>query len=134
MMKKETNLVKDWHIPNPLPKKFITKDSGIRQEYDSGMHRDTQDGKPRYDLVIPLKMNNNMLKRWAELMERGMTKYGYRNWEKADSEEEMLRFKASAWRHFIQWSNGEVDEDHAAAVLFNIQSFEYVKEKLDDRK
>ncbi len=108
---------------------FTTKDSGKRQNYKSGMVRDIQEGKPRYDLIIPLGSKRHLLKRWAELMERGMAKYGYRNWEKANSEEEMLRFKASAWRHFMQWNDGETDEDHAAAVLFNINAYEYLKEK-----
>lgn len=64
------------------------------------------------------------------MMERGMAKYGYRNWELANSEEEMIRFKGSAFRHFIQWFEGEEDEDHAAAVFFNIQAYEFTKEKL----
>lgn len=109
---------------------FITKDSGKRQEYKSGMRRDTQENKPRYDLLVPENTPNNMLYRWAMLMERGMDKYGYRNWEKANSQEELIRFKASAFRHFMQWMNGEFDEDHPAAVLFNIQAAEYVKQKL----
>jgi len=109
---------------------YTTKDSGKRQEYKSGMRRDTQENKPRYDLCIPLECPDNMLKRWAELMERGMEKYGYRNWELAKSEEEVIRFKASAFRHFIQWFNGEEDEDHASAVYFNIQAYEYVKTKI----
>jgi len=110
--------------------KFITKDSGQRQDYKSGMRRDLQDGKPRYDLIIPVGVKSHMLKRWAELLERGIAKYGYRNWEKANSEEELIRFKQSAFRHFIQWFEGETDEDHAAAVLFNIQAFEATTEKL----
>lgn len=110
--------------------KYITKDSGQRQEYASGMRRDLQDGKPRYDLVIPVGLPDHMLKRWAMLLERGMAKYGYRNWEKANSEEELLRFKQSAFRHFIQWFEGEEDEDHAAAVFFNIQAFEATKNKV----
>ena len=109
--------------------KFITKDSGKRQNYKSGMRRDLQDGKPRYDLIIPLGQKEHLLKRWAELMERGMTKYGYRNWEKANSEEEYIRFKASAFRHFIQWFQDELDEDHAAAILFNVNAAEYLKNK-----
>lgn len=112
-------------------KKYITKDSGKRQEYKSGMKRDLQDGKPRYDLVIPVGVSDHMLKRWAMLLERGMAKYGYRNWEKADSEEELLRFKQSAFRHFVQWFEGEDDEDHAAAVFFNIQAYEATKSKKD---
>lgn len=97
------------------------------------MRRDIQDGKPRYDLLIPLGTKDHMLKRWAMLMERGMAKYGYRNWELANSEEEMIRFKSSAFRHFIQWFEGEDDEDHASAVYFNIQAYEFVKGKLNDK-
>ena len=111
---------------------YQLKDSGKRQDYKSGMKRDIQEGKPRFDLMIPLNIpyTETMFYRWAILMEKGMDKYGYRNWEKANSEEEMLRFKASAFRHFVQWFSGEIDEDHGAAVLFNINAFEFVKTKL----
>jgi hypothetical protein len=105
---------------------FITKDSGQRQEFSTGMQRDVQEGKPRYDLV-----DWPMIRRWAELMERGAKKYGEHNWKKAATEEECSRFKASALRHLIQWFNGESDEDHAAAVYFNISGAEMVKEKMN---
>lgn len=110
---------------------FIVKDSGKREDYPTGMRRDTQDGKPRYDLTIPENMRNNMLKRFAVHMAKGAVKYGERNWELASTKAEAKRFKASAFRHFMQWLNGEVDEDHAAAIYFNVQCFEYVKERLD---
>lgn len=113
---------------------YITKDSGKRQEYPSGMVRDTQEEKIRYDLIIPLGNKHSMLKRWAELLTRGMKKYGYRNWEKANSEEELMRFKASAFRHFMQWFEGETDEDHGAAVFFNIQAHEHIKEKSSQKQ
>jgi hypothetical protein len=106
--------------------KYITKDSGVRKEYESGMRRDSTEGKPRYDLIY-----EPMLTRWAELMARGAEKYGQRNWELANSEEEMNRFKASAWRHFVQWSRGDIDEDHIAAVFFNLSAYEMVKEKIN---
>ena len=47
-------------------------------------------------------------------------------------EEELNRFKASLFRHFIQYMNGETDEDHAAAILFNVQGIEYVKWKIEN--
>ncbi len=50
-----------------------------------------------------------------------------RNWELAKTDEELERFKSSAFRHFMQWLSGEDDEDHASAVYFNIQCAEYVK-------
>lgn len=104
---------------------YVTKDSGKRQDYASGMRRDSQEGKPDYTLIY-----EPMLTRWAALMTRGAEKYGRRNWELAASDEELERFKASAYRHFVQWLRGDEDEDHGAAVYFNIAAAEMVKEKL----
>lgn len=106
-----------------------TKDSGQRQEFSTGMRRDIQTDKPRYDLV-----DWPMITRWAELMARGAVKYGEHNWKKASTQEELDRFRASALRHLIQWFNGETEEDHAAAVYFNIAGAEMVKEKLKGGK
>ncbi len=108
---------------------YETKDSGARQEYESGMRRDLQTGKARYDLLP-----EPMLTRWAELMMRGAEKYGERNWEVANSEEELVRFVASAFRHFVQWWRNDTDEDHASAVMFNISAAEMVKEKLNESR
>lgn len=108
-----------------MNKKFITKDSGARKEFKSGMVRDTNEDKPMYTLCW-----QPMLKRWAELMTRGAVKYGKNNWMKADGEEELDRFKDSALRHMMQWLEGDESEDHASAVFFNIAGAEYVKNKL----
>lgn len=108
-------------------KGFITKDSGERHQFSTGMMRDIQEGKPRYDLL-----DFPMLERWAGLMARGAVKYGANNWKKASTHEELDRFKSSALRHMFQWANGETDEDHAAAVYFNIAGAEMVKEKLKE--
>lgn len=105
---------------------FVTLDSGERKEFPSGMHRDSDTDKPRYDLI-----EIDFLTRWAKLMARGAAKYSARNWELADSEEEWERFRASAFRHFIQWFSGDTDEDHAAAIAFNVAAAEFVKKKLD---
>jgi hypothetical protein len=119
-----------------MTEKFITKDSGKRQEWNSGMRRDIQEDKPRFDLITPLcvKYSESMLYRWAMLMNRGAVKYGDRNWEKANSQEELDRFKASAFRHFMQWMAGEDDEDHASAVMFNLSGAEMVKQKMKGGK
>jgi len=107
---------------------FITKDSGKRAKYDSGFQRDTAEGKPRYDLIPP-----ELLKRLADLYTRGAEKYDEDNWKKAGSEKEYARFKASAFRHFIDWmADWNTEEDHAVAVIFNIMSYEWhTKHKLD---
>lgn len=112
---------------------FVVKDSGARQEYDSGMRRDTQEGKPRFDLIIPVDQSfeQQMLTRWALHMTLGADKYGDRNWELATGIEEYERFKGSALRHLLQWFTGMRDEDHAAAVFFNIAAAEYVLGRME---
>jgi hypothetical protein len=118
---------------------YETKDSGDRLAFKSGMERDTNIGKACFDLLVPkgVPYKDQMLTRFAELMARGATKYSSRNWEKASGQEELDRFKESAFRHFMQWMTNEADEDHASAVYFNILGYETVKSKLkeqDERK
>jgi len=105
--------------------KFTTKDSGEREEYASGMVRDTMKGKPRYDL-IPLKP----LRRLADLYARGAEKYGDENWLLANSDEELQRFKGSALRHMYQWLEGDTSEDHAIATVWNIFAYLTIEDKL----
>lgn len=111
--------------------KFEVKDSGARQEFASGMVRDTQDGKIDYTVVL----DGPMLKRWAEHLTKAKLKYpdikpGIANWTLAEGEEELQRFKKSAMRHFMQWIYGDQDEDHAAALIFNINGYEYTLNKI----
>ena len=106
---------------------FETKDSGRREEFKTGMVRDTQDDKPRYDLI-----DGAFLKRWAELMARGAKKYGENNWRKAATAEELTRFRASAIRHLFQYLEGDKSEDHCVAVAFNLAGAEMVEKKLED--
>ena len=105
---------------------WVTKDSGERQQFETGMVRDVQKGKARFDLCW-----KPLLWRWAELMGRGAEKYGENNWMKAATEEERNRFKASAERHLQQYLRGDIDEDHAAAVIFNLAGAEYVRERIN---
>ena len=114
---------------------FTIKDSGKRQEFASGMVRDTTDDKPSFLNVL----FGPMLNRWAWHTTKGRTKYpdpkpGVPNWTLAEGVEELLRAQDSALRHMIQWLRGDTDEDHAAAVYFNINLAEYVKEKIELRE
>lgn len=115
---------------------FITKDSGRREEYASGMVRDINGDKPRFDLILPegIPYEEQFLTRLAALLTRGALKYGERNWEKASGEEEVSRFRASALRHLLQWMCGENDEDHAAAVVFNLLACETTKARQSGRE
>src|SRR6266446_7788264 len=103
------------HRKEKHPMHFETKDSGKREKFTSGMVRDTQENKERYDLL-----DWPMLERWAALMARGAKKYGEENWRKASGDAELRRFKASALRHCVKWFLDQKDEDHGAATFFNI--------------
>lgn len=51
------------------------------------------------------------------LLERGAVKYSKDNWMLGQP---MSRVRRSGLRHYIQWIEGEKDEDHLAAVFFNL--------------
>lgn len=101
------------------------KDSGARTTFDSGMVRDVADGKIDYSLAL----DGPMFKRYAEHLTNGAKKYSKRNWMKARGQAELDRFRESALRHFMQWVNGDTDEDHAAAVIFNLNGYEFVMDQ-----
>lgn len=105
---------------------FEVKDSGVREAYASGMVRDTAEDKVNYLLIF----DGPMFDRWAAHLTAGARKYDKRNWMLAAGEAEYERFRESATRHFRKWLEGEVDEDHAAGVFFNINGAEYVRSRL----
>ncbi len=110
---------------------FEIKDSGKRQEFVSGMVRDTAEGKTNYMSVL----DGPMFDRWAEHLTKGKIKYpdvepGVANWTLAGGEAEYHRFRQSAFSHFRKWLRGDVDEDHASALFFNVNGAEYVKAKI----
>lgn len=88
------------------------KDSGVRQEFDTGSRRDTQEGKGRYDL-LPFYA----LDRLSKHFENGAVKYGEHNWRKGQP---LSRYLSSTLRHITKWTMGLRDEDHLAAALWNI--------------
>lgn len=106
---------------------FTVKDSGQRLVFESGMQRDVTDDKIDYSLAL----DGPMFNRLAIHLTKGAKKYAKRNWMKASGQEELDRFKESALRHFLQWLREDIDEDHAAAVMFNINGAEFVKERLN---
>lgn len=111
-----------------MSQEFIIKDSGERAQFASGMVRDVTTGKVEAHRTL----DGPMFDRWAEHLTKGAVKYpdvkpGTPNWTLADGDAERERFRQSAFRHFMQWYRGQTDEDHAAAVFFNINGAEYVK-------
>lgn len=107
------------------PPSFDLKDSGQRQQFDSGMVRDPTTDKIDYSLAL----DGPMFERLAVHLTKGAQKYSKRNWMQASGGAELARFRESAVRHFMQWLHGDTDEDHAAAVFFNVNGYEFVKER-----
>lgn len=95
-------------IPNHLP----IKDSGKRQEFDTGSVRDTQIGKGRFDL-LPLFAEEEVAKHF----EAGALKYGDNNWMKGQP---LARYLDSARRHLNKAARGQRDEPHFVAAAWNI--------------
>lgn len=93
-------------------KKTIIKDSGKRQEFQTGSRRDTRDNKGRFDL-LPARA----IARLARHFEGGASKYGDRNWEKGQP---LSRYMDSALRHAFKYLGGATDEDHLVAAAWNL--------------
>ncbi len=131
----------EWH---PESGDYTVEDSGERAEFDSGMVRDTEEGKLDHNIIEygPMKL------RWIEHLNVARAKYpdvkpGIPNWTLAREIEEFARFLESAARHFDHWRDARMTEmiawsltgkyeaiptpeDEAAAVFFNMNGVEFV--------
>lgn len=109
------------------------KNSGVFITHASGMKRDANpDGAIEYSNIL----HGPMFDRWAAHLTKAKVKYpdvapGQPNWTLGANQEDYLRFKESAFRHFRKWMRGDTDEDHAAAVMFNLNGAEYVKARME---
>lgn len=90
------------------------KDSGAREEFNTGSVRDTEEGKGRYDL-----MPWYALERLAQHYQNGARKYGDNNWRKG---QRLGRYLSSAMRHLVKYAMGYREEDHLAATMWNVAS------------
>ena len=105
--------------------KFDTvTDSGERENFSTGSRRDTRVGKGRYDLIPPSAM-----RRIAKHYENGAAKYGDRNWEKGQP---ISRYIDSSLRHIYNYLEGEQEEDHVAAAIWNLMAIIHTSEKVED--
>lgn len=89
-------------------------DSGARMTYDTGAMREPSTNKGAYELVSPFALERIAI--WYEL---GARKYADRNWEKGIPFNRLIQ---SAIRHLIRWMKGDREEDHLAAVCWNVMA------------
>ena len=87
----------------------------------TGSSRSDRTGKGRYDLIPTCA-----LRRLALRYEGGAAAHGDRNWEQGM---DVSRCVDSAKRHLDQWMDGEVDEDHLGASMWNIAACMFMEEK-----
>jgi hypothetical protein len=96
-------------------------DSGQRIYYgENAAMREPTDGKGRFDLITPFGLTR--IAKWYEL---GSKKYTDRNWEKGMP---FSRYTDSAFRHLVKWMIGMKDEDHLAAIAWNIMAIMHHQE------
>ncbi len=102
---------------------YTIKDSGKRQEFETGAVRDVRVGKGRFDL-LPWKT----IWALARHYEKGATKYSERNWEQGIP---LSRFFDSAIRHAIEAFLGMRDENHLIAAIWNLVGWYETKLRID---
>lgn len=114
-------------LSNTSPVVGQLKDSGQRELYITGAVRDNGESKGRFDLI-----STQALLRLSRHYEAGAKKYSDRNWEKGMP---IGRMVSAAMRHLVKYMAGANDEDHLAAVLWNVAAimhYEYYKPELQD--
>lgn len=99
-------------------------DDGDRTLFGSGAVRDLHQGKGRCDL-LPMCV----LLRLAKHYEAGAIKYKERNWEKGIPAHS---FADSALRHILKYMDGQRDEDHLIAAIWNLCGLAWTEEKRPD--
>jgi len=87
-------------------------------KHKGGFKREDKSHKLDFTLIpIPV------LKRLAKHYTDGAVVHGKNNWMKS---KDLQTFKESAYRHMIQWQNGELDEDHAMSLCWNVFCYEFL--------
>ena len=103
--------------------------SSTNRKFETGAQRDSDIGKPRMSLVP-----QEELIRVMDHYRKGGEKYGINNWKQGMT---TSVFYDSAQRHLLKWWQGDTDEDHMAAVVWNVLGAmwtEQNKPELDDRE
>lgn len=119
---------------------FIVEDSGNKKTFTTGMVRNSDKGKVRYNSIL----HGPMFKRWAAHVWKAKAVYpdvalGLGNWELAETAEELQHAKESLLSHIVDYletldAGVEAKEDNAAAVFFNINLIENIKLKMAAKK
>lgn len=104
------------------------QDSGAREVQSNGFTREPDADKPDLSWLFTVRglelVPRELIERIAEHYDNGARKYSADNWRRGTDPLSLLRYKRSITRHLFAWFRGEGDEDHAAAVAWNLFTYE----------
>ena len=95
-----------------------------KEIFDSGAFRDKSEGKGRYDL-LPTRA----IRRLAVHYETGAINHGDENWLKGIPTKRMAE---SALRHAFKALEGQTDEDHWIAAIWNMLGIVEYQERIKE--
>lgn len=103
-------------------------DSGARTVLENGFTREPELDRPDYLPLLVARgielVPRELVMRIAEHYYQGGLKYAPNNWRLGTAPGVLERNRRSAARHLVQWLRNETDEDHLAAVVWNMITYE----------
>jgi hypothetical protein len=102
----------------------VLPDSGARSEFETGAVRDASVGKGLPSLIPPIA-----IRKMARRFEDGATKYGRDNWQKGIP---LSRYVDAIFRHTLAAVEGQQDEDHIGAVLWNAAAWAWTEQAIEN--
>jgi len=100
-------------------------DNGKRKTSITGaLKEDARKGNPH---LIPTSALRMLSKRFQD----GADKYGARNWEKGHK---LSNYIDSLYRHLWQYIDGDTDEDHLSAILWNAVALAHTDTQIKNNK
>lgn len=106
-------------------------DSGAREVAANGFTREPDADKPDLSWLFEIEglelVPREMIERIAKHFANGSKKYAPDNWRRGTSPEALARYRRSVARHVFAWFRRETDEDHTAAIAWNLFIFEINK-------
>ncbi len=104
----------------------ILPDTGARTNFDTGAVRDASVGKGLPSHIPPIA-----IRALAKRFEDGARKYKNLNWMLGIN---LSRYIDAIFRHTLAWSEGQTDEDHGGAVLWNMATAMWTLEAIREGK
>jgi hypothetical protein len=106
-------------------------DSGRRHTNEAGFTREPDDDKQDLTWIFDIEgldlVPRELIERLAAHYTNGARKYSPDNWRLGTDPTSLARYRRSAARHVFAWWRGEQDEDHAAAIAWNVFTYEINK-------